>query len=650
MHGGYSSWSTYSACSVSCGNGTRFRTRHCTNPRPQYPGHNCTELGPPLELTSCALGYCAIDGNYTDWSEYGPCSQTCGTGFRQRYRHCTNPSPKSGGKNCSAFGAAVEEKICSFNFSCPRAGNFSKWSDFGPCSATCGEGIITRKRSCTNPPPDPGGDNCTRLGSSVDSRVCSLVPCPVHGDYSQWSEFIECNKTCGGGMTYRNRSCNNPAPSHGGRGCNSLGPDIQFKSCNHHPCPIDGGYTEWSAWTPCTKSCGGGGKLRTRACSRPYPRHDGKNCSHLGNNFEFIYCNNYRCPIDGGYSHWSEFSPCTKSCGNGTMKRIRTCTNPKPKFKGRGCSFIGSPEEIRICNKLVCPEYSQWSKFGKCSKSCADGRMIRIRYCKTASARFGFVSCSPLGPPVEQRRCNNFPCPIDGGYTSWSDFTGCSESCGNGTQTRFRNCTQPIPKYGGENCSSIGPHIETLLCNSRHCPVYNPWTEFSRCSRSCGRGTRNRTRICNTMSARHGYINCSSLGPSVETMQCNTQPCPIDGGFAPWSRFSPCTKTCANGTKYRKRNCTNPRPRFGGRNCSDFGSDFEISSCNAQPCPIDGGYGAWSEFEPCSRTCDGGRLVRRRYCINPEPRFGGRNCDHLGNSVNAKTCNTQNCPGECNCS
>ena len=89
---------------------------------------------------------------------------------------------------------------------------------------------------------------------------------------------------------------------------------------------------------------------------------------------------------------------------------------------------------------------------------------------------------------------------------------------------------------------------------------------------------------------------------------------------------------------------------FGGRNCSDLGSDFEISSCNAQPCPIDGGYGAWSEFEPCSRTCDGGRLVRRRYCINPEPRFGGRNCDHLGNSVNAKTCNTQNCPGECNCS
>ena len=43
-------------------------------------------------------------------------------------------------------------------------------------------------------------------------------------------------------------------------------------------------------------------------------------------------------PVDGGFS---AFSPCSKTCGGGT--RIRTCTNPEPRNGGKGC--VGKSQE-----------------------------------------------------------------------------------------------------------------------------------------------------------------------------------------------------------------------------------------------------------------------------------------------------------------
>ena len=43
-------------------------------------------------------------------------------------------------------------------------------------------------------------------------------------------------------------------------------------------------------------------------------------------------------PVHGGFS---PFSACSKTCGGGT--RIRTCTNPEPRNGGRGC--VGQSQE-----------------------------------------------------------------------------------------------------------------------------------------------------------------------------------------------------------------------------------------------------------------------------------------------------------------
>lgn len=55
----------------------------------------------------------AIDGNYTEWSEWSDCSLTCGGGLKTRARQCTSPPPQYGGKTCERLGRANETLSCS---------------------------------------------------------------------------------------------------------------------------------------------------------------------------------------------------------------------------------------------------------------------------------------------------------------------------------------------------------------------------------------------------------------------------------------------------------------------------------------------------------------------------------------------------------
>ncbi|WAR25021.1 MLP-like protein [Mya arenaria] len=50
------------------------------------------------------------DGGYTEWSTWAECSVSCGTGFQTRARTCTNPTPEGNGAPCSGDGS--ETRIC----------------------------------------------------------------------------------------------------------------------------------------------------------------------------------------------------------------------------------------------------------------------------------------------------------------------------------------------------------------------------------------------------------------------------------------------------------------------------------------------------------------------------------------------------------
>ncbi|EDO34307.1 predicted protein, partial [Nematostella vectensis] len=97
----------------------------------------------------------------------------------------------------------------------------------------------------------------------------------------------------------------------------------------------DGGWSAWSSWSPCPKTCGAAQHYRTRGCNQPIPSKGGRPCQ--GDAREEKLCSAVPCPVHGGWSTWGSWSVCSKTCGTGTQTRDRLCTNPSPAFGGRYC-------------------------------------------------------------------------------------------------------------------------------------------------------------------------------------------------------------------------------------------------------------------------------------------------------------------------
>lgn len=88
-----------------------------------------------------------IDGGYSEWTDFSDCSLTCGVGVAARERTCTNPRPKGNGNDCDVLGSSTETKDCK-KADCPI---FSQWGTWSPCTQPCAGGIRTRTRKCSYP-------------------------------------------------------------------------------------------------------------------------------------------------------------------------------------------------------------------------------------------------------------------------------------------------------------------------------------------------------------------------------------------------------------------------------------------------------------------------------------------------------------------
>ncbi|XP_071132764.1 uncharacterized protein [Mytilus edulis] len=121
----------------------------------------------------CYLTHDKIDGGYTTWSEWDDCSHKCNQRTNRR-RTCHNPTPCNGGEDCSQFGRDTLTKDCG-----PVAGQWSEWGAWGSCvmpagSGTYGTGTYQHSRKCDNPVDICGGDYC--IGINQTKGNCRVVP------------------------------------------------------------------------------------------------------------------------------------------------------------------------------------------------------------------------------------------------------------------------------------------------------------------------------------------------------------------------------------------------------------------------------------------------------------------------------------------
>ncbi|XP_063410398.1 hemicentin-1-like [Mytilus trossulus] len=118
-------------------------------------------------------------------------------------------------------------------------------------------------------------------------------------------------------------------------------------------------------------------------------------------------------------------------------------------------------------DKIVDGQWSSWIDTPS-SVTCGVGCRLRYRECSNPYPQQGGKKCT--GSRNKHVKCQQYdPCPVHGTWSVWSETT-CSVTCGVGTSLRYRNCSNPHPQYGGNNCT--GKSIDHVICtHTDKCPA-----------------------------------------------------------------------------------------------------------------------------------------------------------------------------------
>ncbi|XP_067655970.1 SCO-spondin-like [Haliotis asinina] len=672
------------------------RSRACDSPPPFNGGLPCDGSTSQERTAICKnLSPCPVDGGVSEWGEWdSPRCPTCGenvTGISLRLRPCDNPVPAYGGSFCIEPVQQTMVRSCNVSH-CPVDGGFTEWSEWDnpDCPVTCGreaQKVVSRNRSCTEPPPQFGGVDCAGPSEESENRSCNHTECPIDGGFTEWSEWDnpDCPVTCGREaqkIVSRNRSCTEPPAQFGGVDCAGPSEESENRSCNHTECPIDGGFTEWSEWDnpDCPVTCGREAQKvvsRNRSCTEPPPQFGGVDCAGPSEESENRSCNHTECPIDGGFTEWSEWDnpDCPVTCGREAQKvvsRNRSCTEPPPQFGGVDCAGPSEESENRSCNHTECPidgGFTEWSEWDNpdCPVTCgreAQKIVSRNRSCTEPPPQFGGVDCAGPSEESENRSCNHTECPIDGGFTEWSEWDNpdCPVTCGREAQkvvSRNRSCTEPPPQFGGVDCAGPSEESENRSCNHTECPIDGGFTEWSEwdnpdCPVTCGREAQkvvSRNRSCTEPPPQFGGVDCAGPSEESENRSCNHTECPIAGGVTEWNDWSTpqCGESCGKdilGYVVRIRTCTNPPPTNNGPDCTDHLQETGRGSCNLPPCSSNDNVTTWTDWsEPsCTVSCGkgiNGTATRTRECIMPS---NGTRCIARLLETDFRECNLPVCP------
>ncbi|XP_068685317.1 A disintegrin and metalloproteinase with thrombospondin motifs 6-like [Montipora foliosa] len=468
-----------------------------------------------------------------------------------------------------------------------------------PKQSECGSLYCTQDEGATcssNIAPPADGTKCGERKWCIKGDCEDDGSPMIDGGWSEWSDYTACSFPCGGGVQYKTRTCTNPLPQKGGMYCQGEAKG-HWKICNPQECPKEirsprekqceeklPGSVPYSLpyRSPCDLLCKKG---------PVFPKGtviDGTRCSLdkeikdvcIEGQCRSVGCDNVlesgvkedRCKVCNG-----DGTSCKTVIGNVQNPCQGTCTildvpvgatNITVKENVEDWNFLGVKDEA---NNDVYPVMYTWSTNRK-----AAGTTVYYKHEKNEDADKVFIP-GPTnqhlyvyykqfvkGQPVSYNL--NEPV-IDGVHPSvsskWSvsQWSGCSQSCAVGVQTRTVECisTGDMSYLNDAVCArhSIKPAKERE-CNSQSCSPHWYVSGWRPCSRTCGKGVQIRQILCREQVTREHFntvpnSKCTETKPSeLVTRDCNKIDCPPDNVPGEWSA---CSSTCQGGVKTRTTSC-----------------------------------------------------------------------------------------------
>ncbi|XP_074051346.1 SCO-spondin-like [Macrotis lagotis] len=685
---GWSAWSSWGPCDHSCGPGTRVRFRSPNNPAAASGGAPCE--GNEQEVQACHSDCGTELLGWTPWTPWSSCSQSCSVpGEPPVWRHRSRLCPSSEGVVC--LGEPSQEELCSLP-PCPVSSIWTPWQPWSSCSADCDGGIQTRGRRCSG--SVSGNPECQ--GPHSQTRDCHTQPCSAHcpegmvfhskeqcqqegGPCPQLclaqDTGVECTGICDSGCTcppglfLHNASCmplsQCPCQLHGQLyppgavarldSCNNCTCISGEMKCSSESCPVTCGWSLWTSWSPCSRSCNVGLRRRFRAATAPPAAFGGAECE--GPSVEAEFCSLQLCRGPG--TEWGPWSPCSVPCGGGYRNRTRGNTPHSPiDFSTCGlqpCTVRGLLERIpRVpSHSLLFPstpprsstsgswapecreEQSQTKPCPQplCPPLCPHGSHLKVLGDSWLQGECQQCSCTPEGII-----CQDTECAVPGAWTPWSPWSDCPISCGGANQVRTRACIAPPPQHGGLPC--LGPDTQAQPCGQQLCPgmpVSCSWEPWGPCSQSCGPGLASRAGSC--LCSPNDSPSCNGTTLHLDTRACYSGPCPEECVWTSWSSWTVCSCHVLVQQRYRHQgpgtrgtSQETPCTRLDGhfrpchpRNCSEENCEppFEFQACGspcAGLCASRQRAGFCQDLAPCQPGCycPKGLLEQAGGCVLPE--------------------------------
>lgn len=302
------------------------------------------------------------------------------------------------------------------------------------------------------------------------------------------------------------------------------------------------------------------------------------------------------------------------------------CGFEKWCIKGR-CEYSGIMENI---------VWSEWGPYSQCTRDCDGGIQFRERQCKNAKPQYGRY-CK--GSKKEYRICNPQDCPS--------------------AQQNFRN------EHGQKVCQKRRPNSSFYNFQRDACRIYcrqgnrvartAVFHDGIRCTNNrkdrsvCVQGKCRSVGCDNVLDGKTMLDRCGICGGDGDT--CGSSPGSSLGYEWVIGNWSPCSRTCAVGTRKRDVRCVRIDDESPASNSACPGEMPEVEECNAQPCPATWAFSKWT---PCSKTCGLGYQRRQLKCLHEVALDDFRetnSCSEpkpVNNGPTVLVCNRFPCPAEWN--